>query len=48
MAAFELYVKGKKIAMNEFASKIVADVFMAVLSNLKDVSVEGITRIEVR
>ena len=47
MTAIELYVKGKRILMNQFAGKIVADVFMAVLSNLKDVSLERITKIEV-
>jgi len=47
MTEIELYVKGKKIVMNQFAGKIVKDVFMAVLSNLKDVSLDRITKVEV-
>ena len=47
MTGFELYVKGKKIVMNEFASTIVQAVFLAVLSNLKDVSLNRISKIEV-
>jgi hypothetical protein len=47
MTGFELYVKGKKIPMNQFTSTIVHDVLMAVLSNLKDVSLDHINKIEV-
>jgi len=47
MAGFELYVKGKKIVMNQFASTIVHDVFLAVLTNLKDVNLGRITKVEV-
>jgi hypothetical protein len=47
LSTIELYVKGKRIVMNQFASKIVSDVFMAVLSNLKDVNLDRITKIEV-
>lgn len=47
MTGIDLYVKGKKIVMNQFASGIVHDVFMAVLSNLKDVNLDRITRLEV-
>ena len=47
MTGLELYVKGKKIVMNEFASTIVQAVFLAVLSNLKDVNLNRISKIEV-
>lgn len=47
MPEFELYVKGKKIPMNQFVSSIVHDVLLAVLSNMKDVSLDHIKKIEV-
>lgn len=46
-ADFELYIKGKKIPMNEFVSDIVHDVTMAILMNLQGIDLERINRIEI-
>ncbi len=43
----ELYVRGTKIRTNEFVSKVLHDVVMAILSHLRDVEIEGIERIDI-
>lgn len=44
----ELYVKGKRIPMNEFVNNVLRDVVLAVLSNLHDVGIDRIEYIEIR
>ena len=44
---FVLYVKGKEIEMNEFVSNVISDVLMAILSNLRNIDLETITKIEI-
>ena len=44
---FVLYVKGNEIQMNDFVSKIIHDVLMAVLSNLRDIDLDAITKVEI-
>ncbi len=44
---FELYVKGKRIEMNEFVANILSDVLMAILSNLRDIDLESINLVEI-
>jgi hypothetical protein len=44
---FVLYVKGNEIHMNEFVAKIINDVLMAIFSNLRDIDLETITKIEI-
>jgi len=44
---YVLYVKGNEIQMNEFASRIFHDVLMAILSNLRDINLESISKIEI-
>ena len=46
-ADFELYVKGKKIGMNEFVSNIIHDVTNAILQNLNGIDLEKISKIEI-
>lgn len=44
---FELYVKGKRIEMNDFVSKVINDMLMAILSNLRDVDLKKISLVEI-
>jgi hypothetical protein len=44
---YVLYVKGNEIHMNDFVSKIIHDVLMAILSNLREIELESITKIEI-
>ncbi|MFW9807102.1 MAG: hypothetical protein ACFFFK_10280 [Candidatus Thorarchaeota archaeon] len=44
---FVLYVKGKEIQMNDFVSRLIYDVMMAIISNLRDIDLEEITTIEI-
>jgi hypothetical protein len=44
---YALYVKGTEIHMNEFVSKIIHDVLMAILSNMRDIDLESISKIEI-
>ncbi len=46
-ADFELFVKGKKIPMNEFVSDLVHDVVMAILANLQGIELETINRVDI-
>ena len=43
----EVYVKGKKLSMNDFVASVVNDVMMALLRNLRDVDIKTISKIEV-
>ncbi len=43
----EVYVKGKKLSMNDFVANLVNDVMMAILSNLRDVYIDTISKIEI-
>ena len=44
---FVLYIKGNEIHMNDFVANIINDVLMAILSNLRDIDLETITKIEI-
>ncbi|MFX1561059.1 MAG: hypothetical protein ACFFBL_10775 [Promethearchaeota archaeon] len=44
---FVLYVKGNEIHMNDFVANIINDVLMAILSNLRDIDLDTITKIEI-
>lgn len=44
---FVLYIKGKEIPMNDFVSRLIPAVMMAILSNLRDIDLEEITKIEI-
>jgi hypothetical protein len=44
----EVYVKGKKLPMNDFVSNVINDVMLAILNNLRDVEIEKITKIEIK
>ncbi len=44
---FVLYVKGKEIPMKDFVANIIGDVLMAILSNLRDIDLETITKVEI-
>jgi hypothetical protein len=43
----EVYVKGKKLHMNEFVANIINDVLLAILNNLRDVNIDRISKIHV-
>jgi hypothetical protein len=42
-----VYVKGNEIHMNDFVAKVIHDVMVAILSNLRDIEIETITKIEI-
>ena len=44
---FVLYVKGEEIPMNDFVAKAISGVMMAIISNLRDIDLETITKIEI-
>ena len=44
---YVLYIKGKEIHMNDFVSNVIYGVLMAILSNLRDIDLESITKIEI-
>lgn len=44
---FVLYVKGEEIPMNDFVAKVISGVMMAIISNLRDIDLETITKIEI-
>jgi hypothetical protein len=43
----EVYVKGKKLKMNEFVTSIINDVMLAILNNLRDVDIDRISKIQI-
>lgn len=43
----EVYLKGKKLPMNKFVENIVNDVMVAILSNLRNVEIDNISKIEI-
>ena len=43
----EVYVKGKKLPMNEFVRNVFNDIFLAILNNLHDVEIDKISKIEI-
>jgi hypothetical protein len=43
----EVYVKGKKLHMNEFVANIINDVMLAILNNLRDVNIDSISKIDI-
>lgn len=44
---FEVYVNGKKLHMNEFIAKVINDVLIAILHNLRDVDITKISKIQI-
>lgn len=43
----EVYLKGKKLPMNEFVENIFNDVLLAILKNLRDVEIDKISKVEI-
>lgn len=43
----EVYLKGKKLPMNKFVENVINDVMVAILSNLRDVEIDKISKIEI-
>jgi hypothetical protein len=43
----KLVVNGNDVEMNEFVSKVMEDVLLALLSNLRDVDIGVINKIEI-
>ena len=44
---FVLYIKGKEIHMNDFVANVISGVLMAIISNLRDIDLETITKVEI-
>jgi hypothetical protein len=44
---FVLYVKGKEIHMNDFVANVINGVLIAIVSNLRDVDLESITKVQI-
>lgn len=44
---FVLYIKGNEIQMNDFVANVISGVLMAIISNLRDIDLETITKIEI-
>lgn len=44
---FVLYIKGKEIQMNDFVANVISGVLMAIISNLRDIDLETITKVEI-
>ncbi|MFW9910657.1 MAG: hypothetical protein ACFFEF_19050 [Candidatus Thorarchaeota archaeon] len=43
----EVYVKGKKLPMNNFVSNVINDVMLAILNNLRNVEIDKISKINI-
>jgi len=43
----EVYLKGKKLPMNNFVENVINDVMVAILSNLRNVEINNISKIEI-
>ncbi|MGY5859034.1 MAG: hypothetical protein RTU63_06675 [Candidatus Thorarchaeota archaeon] len=43
----EVYLKGKRLPMNNFVENVINDVMVAILSNLRNVEIDKITKIEI-
>jgi len=43
----EVYLKGKKLPMNEFVENVFNDVVLAILKNLRGVEINKISKIEI-
>lgn len=43
----EVYLKGRKLIMNNFVRNVFNDVMLALLNNLHDVEVEKISKIQI-
>ncbi len=43
----EVYVKGKKLPMNNFVANVINDVMLAILNNLRNVDIDKISKIEI-
>jgi hypothetical protein len=44
---FVLYVKGEEIHMNEFVANVISGVLLAIISNLRDIDLDTITKVEI-
>jgi hypothetical protein len=44
----EVYVRGKKLPMNDFVSNVINDVLLALLNNLRGVEIDKISKIEIQ
>ena len=43
----EVYLKGKKLPMNQFVEKVFNDILLAILKNLRDVEIDKISKVEI-
>ena len=43
----EVYVKGKKLPMNDFVENIFNDILLAILNNLRNIEIDKISKIEI-
>ena len=43
----EVYLKGKRLPMNNFVESVINDVMVAILSNLRNVEIDKISKIEI-
>ncbi|MFW9956920.1 MAG: hypothetical protein ACFFCT_02525 [Candidatus Odinarchaeota archaeon] len=43
----EVYVKGKKLPMNDFVANVINDVLLAIINNLRNVDIDKISKIEI-
>ena len=43
----EVYLKGKRLPMNQFVENVFKDVLLAILNNLRDIEVETISKITI-
>ncbi|MHA1863141.1 MAG: hypothetical protein ACTSWA_05175 [Candidatus Thorarchaeota archaeon] len=43
----EVYLKGKKLPMNNFVENVINDVIVAILGNLRNVEIDKISKIEI-
>ena len=43
----EVFIKGEKLPMNKFVEKVINDVMLAILNNLRDIEIDKISKIEI-
>lgn len=47
VADFELHVKGKQVAMNEFVSTVIHNVVVTLLNTLDGIDIDKLEKVEV-
>jgi len=43
----EVYVKGKRLPMNNFVANVINDVMLAIINNLRNVEIDKISKIDI-